>query len=545
MIFNKSYSKVFFAVIVLSILGGFLRVVSCYWGYPLHLHPDERVIVDNAINMLSRHSWEAFVYNRPDQFEIKCNAILFTMVSWIKYHVPAFIAFKTHEIDFYLIARFYTAFFGIALIPLTVILLRKISETMTVNKGITQISGAFLIAFSPIFVTHSACATPDIPLTFFIVLFSYLFFLYIEKGEFKIYLLSCVTIGIGITIKYPAAILCAPLTIMVIYRLIVIDKNPAIVILNYAVKSILIICSIVFIIAPNLFTDLGKVYLTLLFESGPSHLGAEGLGFIGNLLFYLKTAIENIGWESTVLMCLGIYTLFSNQNRLPIYTFGIGIMYWICISALPLHWVRWGIPIFFFYNFAVAIGIGRLMYLLKGCFEKQKSIYYIVLCISSIISVAVLFNVVISGCAIAKAHLLTDTRLTALKYCKKHGITKENTIYETYTPFAPSHGYWMNVVRSFDLTKDGIEVKKKFKSKRYVMYSRSFRNRYFAREKEYVKEVNIFKNIEKSYHLVYQIVPDGNYTQKRIALNNILYSGKYLLSKYKTNGSIISIYRLR
>ena len=62
-------------ILALITLGGLgLRLASCFWGYPMALHPDEFTIVDNAIDMLRRHSWLAFVYNRPDQFEIKCNA---------------------------------------------------------------------------------------------------------------------------------------------------------------------------------------------------------------------------------------------------------------------------------------------------------------------------------------------------------------------------------------------------------------------------------------------------------------------------------------
>ena len=42
---------------VLITLGGMgLRLASCFWGYPMALHPDEFTIVDNAIDMLRRHS---------------------------------------------------------------------------------------------------------------------------------------------------------------------------------------------------------------------------------------------------------------------------------------------------------------------------------------------------------------------------------------------------------------------------------------------------------------------------------------------------------
>ena len=50
------------AILILALitLGGMvLRLASCFWGYPMALHPDEFTIVDNAIDMLRRHSWLA------------------------------------------------------------------------------------------------------------------------------------------------------------------------------------------------------------------------------------------------------------------------------------------------------------------------------------------------------------------------------------------------------------------------------------------------------------------------------------------------------
>ena len=475
-------SKFWTIIAVITIIGGILRITSCFWGYPLHLHPDEPTIVKNAIDMLARHSWEAYVYNRPDQFEIKCNALLFTVVSWIKYHVPAYIAFKTHEISFYLTARIYTSLFGIALIPLAAVVTGKITEYLSVDKKAAQISSALLIAFSSIFVQHSAYSTPDIPLTFLIVLFTYMFIEYVEKGGFKRFALSCIIIGIGITIKYPAAVLCMPLAFMIIYRAAVIEKNLS-AIWKSGIIGGLIICAVIFVIAPNLFTDFGRVYSTVLKEARPNHLGADGLGFAGNFIFYLRNAIENLGWESALLACLGIYTIFKSCQRVALFSVGIGIVYWIFISVLSLHWLRWGIPIFFYYDMAVAIGIGKVADFLVNNSACKKTINYIACAILSLLSILVLFNVFISGIAITRFSLLTDTRVAALEWCNRNGITKSNTLYEIYTPFAPSEGDWNVIIKLFELKKNKLVLKDKLKSKKYVMFSSSFRNR-FLREKK-------------------------------------------------------------
>ena len=204
-------------ILALITLGGLVfRLASCFWGYPMALHPDEFTIVDNAIDMLRRHSWLAFVYNRPDQFEIKCNAALFAVASRILFGVPAYEAFETHYMAFYVIARGFTSLFGTAMIPLAAFLAGRMAKEE--NRKLTHLITAFLFAFSPILVEHSAYATPDIVLTFFVLLFALLAQLYLESGKVIWLWLSVVVTGIGISIKYPAAILCLMIAAMVIFR---------------------------------------------------------------------------------------------------------------------------------------------------------------------------------------------------------------------------------------------------------------------------------------------------------------------------------------
>ena len=545
--FSKNATWFSITIAIMIVIGGLFRIMSCYWGYPVPLHVDEPTIVEKTIDMLSRHSWNAYVYNRPDQFEIKCNAFLFTVVSWIKYHVPAYVAFKAHEMTFYLTARLYTALLGTALIPLASMLIGKVAGPMPVQTKIAQISGAFIVAFSTIFIKYSAYATPDIPLTFFIAVFTYLFLSYLETGEDKTFVWSCVVIGIGITIKYPAAVLCIPLAFMVVYRAVIIDSKPS-VIVKLALKSILFICLTIFIVAPNLYTDAGKVYTTLLREARSTHLGRDGLGFTGNFLYYARTAMDNLGWESVALACIGIFSVIKTNLKQK-YFIVTGVVFWICISILPLHWERWGVPIYFFYNLTVAIGIGFVAnyYVsdnIKGSMVSKNTGGIIFYGLAFLLSVLMLFNIFISGCAVTKYNLLTDTRISAKMYCDRNGITKNNTLYEIATPFAPKSGIYNLIVRSFNLEKSGIKIKKEYMHKKYLMFNNTFRERYLKEPARYKKEIAVFEGINKQYKLLHKEIPDGNYEQQSEILRNIKCSLQYLCSYYKTSGSMIFIYQL-
>ena len=533
---NKEQKQFIFILSIITVIGAIIRIISCYWGYPLQLHPDEPTIVNNVVDMLRRHSWEAFVYNRPDQFEIKCNAILFSIISWIKFHVPAYETFKDYTMMYYLIARGFTSMFGIALIPLSALVVGKIVEGIEINKRCTQYAVALLIAFSSIFVQHSAYATPDIPLTFFVVLFSYFFIEYLERGELKDFIICSIIIGISVTIKYPAIILSVPLAFMVIYREYLYTKK-YLKILKYAVFSIFIILFVMFVIAPNLFTDLTNVIKLIKHEARPTHLGADGLGFFGNLFYYLKMVIENLGYISIIPFILGIVAIFKNKS-VKKYVFLVGLIYWICVSVLSLHHLRWGIPMYAFYIFIVAIGLGYIL-----SFQNIKFSKVIFVC-GIIINIIILLNVFLSGICITKCSRLPNTIYLSKTFFEVNKINKDDVLYEGYTIFAPND-YNPIVPNLFEFVDGQITPINKYLSKKYFIMSHSHSSRYFRESKRYSYEVSIYNAITSNYELVYQLKPDGYYSQKSFTLNNIFYSIKYIFSKYHSTGSTISIYKLK
>ena len=534
---NKEQKQFIFILSIITVIGAIIRIISCYWGYPLQLHPDEPTIVNNVVDMLRRHSWEAFVYNRPDQFEIKCNAILFSIISWIKFHVPAYETFKDYTMMYYLIARGFTSIFGIALIPLSALVVGKIVEGIEINKRWIQYAVAILIAFSSIFVQHSAYATPDIPLTFFIVLFSYFFLNYLEKGELKDFIICSVIIGISVTIKYPAMILSILLAFMVIYRECLYTKK-YLNILKYAVFSIFIILFVMFIIAPNLFTDLSNVIKLIKHEARPTHLGADGLGFFGNLFYYLKTIIGNLGYISIIPFILGIIAILKNIKNIHNYVFLVGLVYWICMSVLSLHHLRWGMPMYAFYILIVAIGLGYILSFKNIKFNK------LIFNIGIIINIIVLLNVFLSAICITKSNTLQNVTYLSQSFFEENKISKDDVLYEGYTIFATAKS-GPRAPNLFEFIDGKISPKKEFLSKKYFIMTNSFRYRYFRESKRYSYEVSLYNSIDSNYELVYQLKADGNYKQEPFAFQNIFYCIKYIFSKYHSTGNTISIYKLK
>lgn len=516
-----------------------LRIQCCFWGNPLELHPDEGATVHYAIDMLSRHSWEAHTYDRPDHFEIKCDAVLFTIVSWLIYHKPAYEAFPEHRMVFFILARCYTALFGAALVPLAAIFTGALTEGLGSRyQRMAQMCAAILIAFSAIFVQHSAYATPDIVLTFFVLLFAYGMMRYLENGNKKYRYLCMVTIGIGITIKYPSAILCIPLAGMVIYRACFIDKKWGDVI-RYGILSIGVILLTIFMLAPNLITDIHTVYVNFIEEARPYHLGADGLGFYGNLMFYLKTILCDLGSITIVPFMAGLAYVAAHRSPKWLCML-VGLIFWLCMSVLSLHWLRWGIPMYPFYIIMVAIGIGAIAQASDQFFVSKRTLAYTSKGVAALFSILILLNAILSGLSITKYSTLPDMRMAARDFLEQNGITAQNSLYEGYTPFAPSSAF--SHITSFTETEHGVKVKIKYASKKYFVMSNSFKKRYQAEADRYVGPCAIYNGLDTSYEIIYRGDSDGNYETNQSILKNIIHSWDYLTGIQRTTGDTITVY---
>lgn len=507
-------------LLTLIVLGTVLRILPCFWGYPYQLHPDEWAIVDNAIDMISRNSYIAYIYNRPDQFEIKICAVLFQIFSYLKYHVSANIAFRDHAAEFYIIARMFTAFFGV----ITIVLAYKFVEKIAPRAKILT---ATMVAIFPIFVQHSAFATPDIVLTFFVLLIAYISFFYIQKPSLLYLGLMCVVMGIGITIKYTCAIACLYIVFLVYIEKSKMDKSLSFLKIGaFCAATVIFVC---FLCAPNLFINIDKTFITLCHEARSTHLGADGLGFFGNFQYYLSTFLSASGYESAIFILAGtIFCLIKrNVNVLPMF---LGLLFWVCTSVLALHWERWGMPIYIFFIILLAIGIPYLYHL-----STQKWLKSVI----SILSAIILLNNIVSSILLIQNSLTVDARVAALQFCTEKGITRENTLYDGYTPLSLSDSEVIDV--SFDengniILPDGI---------RYLIISSNMYSRFYAEPKRYVDQINKYENIQNKMKLIY-CAGGTYYKHSKIGIVNIFYVIKALISHKRSTvaGPVIKIYRV-
>lgn len=523
---------------IFTIAGFVMRALCCTWGRPYMLHPDEPAIVPYAIDMIKRHSWLVYSYSRPDQLEIKCDALIFQAASLLKYHVSADAAFGDHTFFFYFLARLFTTLTGTLLIPLIALLTWKIFRNEKINARAAATAAAGLTAFSWQFIQHSAYATPDIPLTLFMVIITCLSVDYLQKGRLRDICFIAALNGLAVTIKYPAAIFTAFIALIIIYR--AVREKHYLHILTRGALSAVLLTATAFIMAPNLFTDFGSVISAFSVESGSSHLGADGLGFIGNMKYYLSTVWDTFGFISMPAFIIGIIYLVLHRRKEHIALSVSGI-YWILLSILPLHWVRWGFPMYVVYIILVSVGCVWLYLLIREYIIKTAAAVCVrtaLIIVCTICSISLLLGAV----SITVWTLRKDTRVYAAATVNSMGLNNGNCFSEAYTPLTMNGGGG-EVDELFELSGNSIRLQEKYAGREYFMTNVSYRNRYLAYPDAYADIIKIYDLIPKQFKCIFT-VKGGYVAFARNEIDNIANCISLFRDRSALTGGDIAIYDL-
>ena len=530
-LFKNKHSKMFpiLFLIFISFLGFILRVAACFLGYPYVIHPDEKYIVERTKDMIMRNSWEADVYNWPGHFSIKFDAILFTIGSYIKYGTGVVAAWEDeHEIFFYFIARIFSSVCGTIMIPLAYMICEKIKK----KSGYIA---AILIACFPVLIVHSGYATCDIPIAMLEMLGIYLAMQYLEKGNSKWRYALCVVVGAAVTCKYPGAFL----SILVIY-VVIADalKNKSIkTFFIEGIQGIAIAFATLFVIAPNLVTNFQKLIEIFSEESNDVHRGQNGLGYFGNLKYYLSVIADNSGYIAILFAVVGFVWVFYKKKR-NIYPIFVGIIYILILSVLDLHWERWGTPFYASIIMLMAVGILWLLEYDRIKKNEGKKHYKYIEIVVCILVVLIFANTITAGIRNSLEELAQENRVKALAYCKDNDITTDNTAYDGYSPLLMQSPNKIKV----SVDEEGkIVVKDNIK---YMITSSYMYDGYYAEAEKYADILQRYIAIEK-YGILLKEWKEYDKNSK-FACVNTLYNAKEIFEIINGGdvGTTIRIYKV-
>lgn len=470
---------------IVVLLGSALRIVGFDFHFPLLTHPDEHVVVDPAVEMSRNYSLIPNEYHRPNHISIYASFVLGNVVSLVAFHTTMDKSFQEHPTVFYGLARIISACFGVLLIVIMFLLAERLRRGM-------GLAAALLTALLPPLVMHSHYATPDVSLTLFIAVAIYFATVYLQERQRRHRILAIAFCALGVLEKYTGLLAFAviitirvlecftpqtPFTMGAVWRWI-----------RLSLWDLLLLLAFVYVLSPSLFLNPVSVIHALKTESRGTHAGAGGLGYFGNLRFYLGVWIGN-GVLLGLLSAAGLVILVRRFRPEWIPSL-FGGFFLIAISALSLHWERWLLPFYITSILLAALAVQTAY----SSIRKHGWIAAGGLVAAGIVGLSLTLSAVQATASLT----LKDTRALALAELDHRGISPQNLAGDGYSPFAPASTRKLS--DNYTTVLENPDV-------RYIVTSSNIYNRFYANRRKYEEEVAIYEQVKTKEKLIFSVVP--------------------------------------
>jgi 4-amino-4-deoxy-L-arabinose transferase-like glycosyltransferase len=237
-----------------------------------------------------------------------------------------------------LLGRLLVATYGIAAVPATWLAGRRAFGHRV------ALLGAGMLALLPICIDYGQIVRTDIPALFFAALALWRSLVVLDRPSLRNQTLAGAAIGLAVSTRY---FMLALVPVLLAVDAMVISRGRGRV--HESTRRLVTILVGILVIpvtfaatTPYFLLDLPRVIANLAYESRGSQLGADGLGVLGNLAWYVRTAIpEAMTWPLALLAGVGATRVLWLRRRGPclLLLFPIALLAGVCLS--PLHWTRW------------------------------------------------------------------------------------------------------------------------------------------------------------------------------------------------------------
>ena len=517
--------KNFFIPLIIFVLALSIRIIGLKFDFPLFTHPDENFLMSPLIEMSAKQTLDPGTYVYPAFPSFYSNFFLMNILSFLKFGMNYSWVYWQDPFFFFTAARWMTAIQG-ALIPVIAFLIGK-----KFKNNPFAFASALLFTFYPPFVLHSHYVTVDIPLTLYILLVLLFTINYLTTDKKFWLILASVMATIATLEKYPGLLSIGIILVAIGIKAFKKDEQGNQLGWKFFFKttstSALVCILSVLVLAPQLLIHFDLAWKQIVNEARPTHLGADGLGWGGNILYYFKDFYQNSGVFIFILVVIGLVAIVLMKDpKYLLLFFGLG--YWIALSVLSLHHSRWSLPMIISPLFLAAFGVAKIWQL-----SGKKKVARIIAVVAFTI---VLLPFVLKGINTSVMLTWKDTRNIALNYMENHGIDEENTISEGYTPHLPNS---KNDIYSFNIIEP--------KEKKYIVFSSQMGDRYAAEPERYVRENAFYETVRSKLELVHEFHPDPEPVTLTEHIQVILEYLNRQISKSEsqfTRGPKLDIYKL-
>lgn len=519
--FYKAY-RVLGLIVILAFI---LRIIGLKFGSSLLTHTDEKEIIGPAVRMTVNHTLDPGIPHRPDLFLIYLNYVYLNIVSYLKFGAWLSTTYAAYPVYFTYAARFLIAVIG-SLMPIAA---WKIGKQGKIDFAIPA---ALFFGFFPSFVNHSHYVTPDVTITLFALIIIYFSMRYLNTGNNRYLVLATFFVALNTSEKYPGLIsLVIVLSAIVIYEIQSKQVSYRLLIAKVVKKSIIfgfLYAGFLILVAPTLFLEYERTIAAILNQARPTHLGADNLGWFGNMKFYAREYLKAGNWLLILLIAPGVY--YSIKNRDTGMILGLfGFLYWISLSVLSLHWERWALPMYTAPLIFAAYGAASIHLWRVKPSRLVRPVQYGIIGLIGL-------GLFLSSLSLSISLTYQDTRYASLLFCEENGITPENSLYESYSPFTPTLGLRYEFHEDY---RAGVQ-------KDYIILSSGMYGRFFYEPERYADQVRNYQEIRQKNILIAEF---SAFSSGKLSIAKQLDAVAYYVQRYfdkdtpvRLSGPTIQIY---
>jgi len=518
-------NKVAILLILILILGFWIRLNGLNWGLPYIYFDDETIFISIVENILQKGDWNPHYFNFPGTILIYCITIVYglgliilNLNLFLSGHLPGFseiiissninklIYYYQNPVLAYYLGRFVSVIFAI----ITIFLVYKIASYMFDRK--TGLIAGLVLALAPLHIDQSRIIKVDIIATMFILVSFYYLIKFVDDNKNRLFLyLSSFFAGIAIGSKYPSVIIALLILFCIFDEFLNITgkANRSKYIINNIFKPLILIFFGFFISSPYLIFNFKTSLSGLMFETRTTHLGQERLEFINQNIWYIqRVLIDGTGGPTIFIVSLiGIFLLsikfIRKLDKKILLLFFFFFAYYIFIVWFGnLRWERWLIPILPFFAIFFGYGVNQLNNHSTNLKTKANK-YIVTLLIIFIISLTFTVNFIKE---LNKGEVLTrkDTREIAKIWIENNVPKKSSIVYEIFSPHL--HVNKRNDLRlinkGWKLVISESILDYKSEKVDYIVISDIFKDLYEKEPNKYPDQIRKYRQLIKNSRLI-------------------------------------------
>lgn len=399
---------------------------------------------------------------------------------------------------YFLLGRLVSVAYAVLALPL-LFLIARIAYDET-----TAAIATWMALLSPISLSHAQMLRTDSAGLFFGLLALRLSLRVLERPTRAAHLLAGLGIGVAIGTRYflvtlVPVLLAADVVLLrraggpLERRRIVTGAGIALacVALGFALST------------PYFFADLGAVVANLAHESRSEHLGADGLGFAGNLRWYLTSALpDSMPGPLLVLAGVGLAHAAWRRNVAALLAAGSVALFVVAISAASLHWQRWLIQVL---PLLAMFAAAALVVAVRGLARRVGARPAVEAALLAVATVLVSAQPALAFFRFSAAQAVPSTRIEAREWIVENLPAGSTVAAEIYS--APLHDSPLEAGYHFSLAADGTVADYREAGYRYALVTSAIRRRYQSEPRRYARELAFYRDLATSAKLVKRFVP--------------------------------------